>query len=118
MLWEMEQAADIMQWYREFIAQAPEELNGFFAFLIVPPGPPFPEALHFRKMCGVVWCYNGALPQAENILGPLRHFRRPAFEFFAPMPFPMLQRMFDGLYTPGLQWYWKADFVRELLISA
>jgi hypothetical protein len=30
------------------------------------------------------------------------------------MPFPMLQRMFDGLYTPGLQWYWKADFVKEL----
>ena len=36
------------------------------------------------------------------------------FEFFAPMPFPMLQSMFDGLYTPGLQWYWKADFVKEL----
>lgn len=30
------------------------------------------------------------------------------------MPFPMLQGMFDGLYPPGLQWYWKADFVKEL----
>jgi hypothetical protein len=30
------------------------------------------------------------------------------------MPFPMLQGMFDGLYSPGLQWYWKADFVNEL----
>src|SRR5664279_4192492 len=114
MLWELDQAADIMKWYREFIAQAPEEINGFFAFLTVPPGPPFLEHLHFKKMCGIVWCYNGMLQQANEILEPLRGFRPPAFEFFAPMPFPMLQGMFDALYTPGMQWYWKADFVNEL----
>ncbi len=114
MLWPLEDAADIMKWYREFIVQAPEEINGFFAFLTVPPGPPFPEALHFKKMCGMVWCYNGPADQANEILEPLRSFRPPAFEFFAPMPFPMLQGMFDGLYTPGLQWYWKADFFKEL----
>ncbi len=114
MLWEMDQAADIMKWYREFIVHAPEEINGFFAFLTVPPGPPFPAELHFKKMCAIVWCYNGTPEQANEILGPLRSFHRPAFEFFAPMPFPMLQSLFDGLYTPGLQWYWKADFVKEL----
>ena len=114
MLWEMDQAADIMKWYREFIVQAPEEINGFFAFITVPPGPPFPEHLYFKKMCAIVWCYNGPMEKANEILEPIRSFRRPAFEFFAPMPFPMLQGMFDGLYTPGLQWYWKADFVNEL----
>lgn len=114
MLWELDQAADIMKWYREFIRQAPEELNGFFAFLTVPPGPPFPENLHFKKMCGIVWCHQGSLEEANKELEPLRRFRRPAFEFFAPMPFPMLQSMFDGLYSSGLQWYWKADFFKEL----
>jgi hypothetical protein len=114
MLWDLDRAAEIMKWYREFIAQAPQEINGFFAFLTVPPGPPFPEELHFKKMCGIVWCYNGGLQQANQILGPLRSFQPPAFEFFAPMPFPTLQGMFDGLYTPGLQWYWKADFVNQL----
>ncbi len=114
MLWPLEDAADIMKWYREFIVQAPEEINGFFAFLTVPPVPPFPETLHFQKMCAIVWCYNGTPDQANQILGPLRSFRQPAFEFFVPMPFPMLQGMFDGLYTPGLQWYWKADFFKEL----
>ncbi len=114
MLWNLDDAGNIMKWYREFIVDAPEEMNGFFAFLTVPPGPPFPEALHFKKMCGIVWCYTGSLEHANEILEPLRKFRRPAFEFFAPMPFPMLQGMFDGLYPPGLQWYWKADFVKEL----
>ncbi len=114
MLWDLDHAAEIMKWYREFIVQAPQEINGFFAFLTVPPGPPFPEELHFKKMCGIVWCYNGGLQQANQILSPLRSFQPPAFEFFAPMPFPTLQGMFDGLYSPGLQWYWKADFVNRL----
>ena len=114
MLWEIDQAADIMKWYREFIVSAPEEVNGFFAFLTVPPGPPFPEPLHMKKMCGIVWCCTGSLEQANQILDPIRAYRTPAFEFFAPMPFPMLQSMFDGVYAPGLQWYWKADFVKEL----
>ena len=114
MLWEMDQAADVMKWYREFIQQAPEEINGFFAFLTVPPGPPFPEHLHMKKMCGIVWCYTGGPEQANEILEPIRSYRRPAFEFFGPMPFPMLNGMFDALYPPGLQWYWKADFVKEL----
>jgi hypothetical protein len=114
MLWNMDQAQDIMKWYREFIVQAPQEISGFFAFITVPPGPPFPEELHFKTMCGIVWCYNGSMQKANEILEPLRSFRPPAFEFFVPMPFPMLQGMFDGLYTPGLQWYWKGDFVNEL----
>ena len=114
MLWEMDQAADILKWYREFIVQAPEEINGFFAFLTVPPGPPFPEALHMKKMCGIVWCYPGDMEQANAILDPIRNYRPPAFEFFVPMPFPMLQGLFDPIYPPGLQWYWKADFFKEL----
>ena len=111
MFWELDQAADVMKWYREFIVQAPEEINGFFAFLTVPPGPPFPEVLHSKKMCGIVWCYTGQPEGADAILEPARNFRRPAWELFGPMPFPMLQSMFDGLYPKGLQWYWKADFV-------
>ncbi len=114
MLWNLEDAADVMKWYRGFITQAPEEMNGFFAMITVPPGPPFPEELHLRKMCAIVWCYQGSIEEANVILDPIRAYRPPAFEFFAPMPFPMLQAMFDPIYPSGLQWYWKADFFREL----
>jgi hypothetical protein len=67
MLWPLERAAEIMRWYREFITTASEEINGFFAFLSVPPGPPFPEHLHLKNMCGIVWCYAGAL--GKRLLG-------------------------------------------------
>ena len=101
MLWNLEDAADVMKWYREFITQAPEEMNGFFAMMTVPPGPPFPEELHLRKMCGIVWCYQGSMEQANAILEPIRSYRPPAFEFFVPMPFPMLQGMFDPHLSGG-----------------
>jgi hypothetical protein len=32
----------------------------------------------------------------------------------APMPHAMLQGAFDGLYPAGDQWYWRADFVKEI----
>ena len=58
-LWHREQTTEVMQWFRDYMEQAPEDLYGFFAILTVPPGPPFPEELHLKKMCGVVWCYTG-----------------------------------------------------------
>ena len=58
-LYELSEAADVMKWYRKFIPKAPKELTGFFMFLTVPPGPPFPEHLHMKKMCGIAWCYSG-----------------------------------------------------------
>ena len=45
MLWPIERAAEVLRWYRDFIPSAPDDLNGFFAFLTVPPAPPFPEEL-------------------------------------------------------------------------
>ncbi|MCW3110251.1 MAG: FAD-binding oxidoreductase [Segetibacter sp.] len=114
MLWELSEAREVMQWYQELITKAPNELNGFFAFLSVPPGPPFPEHLHLRKMCGVVWCYSGPLEKAEEIFKPIRNFKEPALDFVGPIPLPALQSMFDPILAPGMQWYWKADFVKEL----
>src|SRR5207302_3099241 len=55
--WSVEQGGDVLSAYREFITSAPRELNGFFAYAVVPPAPPFPEAIHLREVCGVVWCY-------------------------------------------------------------
>jgi FAD/FMN-containing dehydrogenase len=115
MVWELDRAEEIMRWYREYLPNAPEELYGFFAFLIVPPAPPFPEHLHNRNMCGVVWSYSGPLEEAEAAFRPIRQdVGPPAFEFLGPMPVPVLDSLFDALYTPGLQQYWRGDFITEL----
>src|SRR5881397_1808594 len=114
MLWPLEQAADLMKFWLDFILNAPEEINGWFAFLTVPPAPPFPEQFHLQKMCAIVWCYSGALDKADELFTPIRAFRSPAVDFAGPIPWPVLQSLFDALYPPGLQWYWKADFFNDL----
>jgi hypothetical protein len=114
MLWPFEQAADLMKFWRDFILQAPEEINGWFGFITVPPAPPFPEQFHLQKMCTIVWCYTGALERAEEAFQPIRATIPPAVDFAGPMPWPVLQSLFDALYPKGLQWYWKTDFFTDL----
>jgi FAD/FMN-containing dehydrogenase len=113
-LYELDKTEAVLKWYRKFIIEAPNELNGFFAFLVVPPGPPFPEHLHLKKMCGIVWAYSGPMEKAEEIFKPIRAFIKPDLDLAGPLPYPALQGMFDPLFPTGLQWYWKADFINEI----
>jgi FAD/FMN-containing dehydrogenase len=113
MLWPNDRAAEIMAAYREFIAQAPRELGGFFAFLIVPPVDPFPEALRMQPMCGVVFCWAGAPELAADALAPMRDLG-PALDGLGEVPLPAFNSAFDGLYPTGTQEYWRADFVDDL----
>jgi hypothetical protein len=118
MLWDIREAKEMLRWYDDFIRQAPDNINGFFAFLIVPPGPPFPEHLHLKNMCGIVWCYTGPLAEAEKVFEPIREYKKPALDFAGPLPLPALQSMFDPLMPTGMQWYWKGDYVKEMSDAA
>ena len=97
--WSLDDAAEVLAAYREFLPAAPRELNGFFAFASVPPGPPFPEELHLRKVCGIVWCYVGGdeaaaaaamKPLLDSVPAPLLHGP-------GPMPHAALQSAFMEL---------------------
>jgi FAD/FMN-containing dehydrogenase len=112
--WPLEQATEVMKAYREFILDAPEHISGFFAFLTVPPAPMFPEHLHMRKVCGVMWVCTGPSARAEADTKPMRSVGTPLLDHQGEMPLPAANALFDPLYPPGLQWYWRADFVNEL----
>jgi len=112
--WSLEEAADVMQAYRRFILDAPEYVNGFFAFLTIPPAPMFPEHLHLKKVCGVMWVSTGPSATAEAATRPMRSVGHPVLDHQAETPLPAVNSLFDGLYPAGLQWYWRADFVKEL----
>jgi FAD/FMN-containing dehydrogenase len=113
--WPVELGAEVLSVYREFLPNAPRELGGFFAFHTVPPAPPFPEEIHMRKVCGVVWCYLGSEEEAAKAMAPLLEaLPEPLMHGPHPMPHSDLQSAFDGLYPPGDQWFWRADFVKEI----
>jgi FAD/FMN-containing dehydrogenase len=113
--WPVELGAEVLSAYREFLPNAPRELNAFFAFATVPPAEPFPEEIHMRKVCGMISCFVGAEEDAAKAIAPmLDALPEPLLPGTAPMPHPALQSAFDGVYPPGDQWYWRADFVKEI----
>jgi hypothetical protein len=111
-LWPIEKTDEIMEWYHEFLVNAPDELNGFIATMVIP-GAPFPEDLHNKKFCGIVWCYAGDPAKFDELFKPVRALN-PLFEHVGEMPYPSIQTLFDGMLPQGLQWYWRADFFKEL----
>jgi FAD/FMN-containing dehydrogenase len=112
--WPFSKGRDVLRFWRDVILEAPEDLNGWFGFVTVPPAPMFPREHHLQKMCVIVWCYTGDVRKADELFKPIRTFAAPVMDLAGPMPFPVLQTLFDGLYPAGLQWYWKADFFREI----
>jgi FAD/FMN-containing dehydrogenase len=114
MLWALEDAAEVMRWYRDFISTAPENVSAFFALMMVPPGDPFAKHLHLKPVGAIVWSINDSAERAGKLLATVRQQFPPAQDLVGPLPFPALQGMFDPIYQPGLQWYWRGNFVNEL----
>jgi FAD/FMN-containing dehydrogenase len=112
--WDIEDAPAVLKAYREFLPAAPRELNGWFAFVTVPPVPVFPEEMHGRKAAAIVWCHTGTEEEAAAAMAPMIGAVEPLLHAVGPMPMPVLNTFFDPLYPEGHQWYWRADFIREL----
>jgi FAD/FMN-containing dehydrogenase len=111
-LYDMDDTTELLKWYRDFMPAAPDELSGFFAFLSIPPAPPFPEELHLRKVCGVAWTQVGE--EESDALREARSFGKPLLDGIAPLPLPAWNTAFDELYPPGDQWYWRGEFIKEI----
>ena len=114
MFFEIADAGDVLRWYRDFIADAPEQFGGFPAFQIAPPLPFIPEERHGDTFLAFVSCWSGPADQGEGNLKSLREVAPVVAEHVGSMPYPALNSAFDALVPAGLQHYWKANFVKEL----
>jgi hypothetical protein len=116
MLWRAENTVEMFTRYRELMAEheKDDDFYGFFMVQGLPSAEPFPAELRGKTVCGVMWCHTGTPEQAEKALRPIRAARKPDLDWTGPLPYPAVQSMFDPFYPPGLQWYWKADFVGKL----
>lgn len=111
-LYDIDDAADVLRWYREFVPAQPDELGIWYGLVSVPPGPPFPEELHLRKTAAIVLTQAGE--EESDALREARSFGTPLLDGVGPMPVPVWNTAFDGVYPPGDQWYWRGEFVEEL----
>ena len=117
-LYEVDDAATVLSFYRDFIRDAPEALGGFPAWQIAPPLPFIPEDRHGDPFLIFIACWAGPIEEGESALKPLREVAPVVAEHVGPMPYPALNSAFDELVPSGLQHYWKANFVKELTDEA
>jgi len=109
LLHSIDQAAEVLRFYRDFAARQPDELTTYAAILSMPDG---------NQAVALVTCYSGELAEGEHILAPLKRFGTPLADTIDPMPYVALQSMLDGAFPYGRQNYWKSSFVEALTDGA
>lgn len=114
----LDRAADVLETYDEYIADAPEPLGAFPAFQLAPPLPFIPESEHGKPFVIVVACWSGPMDEGARALAPLRDAAPVVAEMVTPMPYPTLNALFDELLPAGLQHYWKTVFAPSLSPAA
>lgn len=113
-IFDLSDAAAVMRWYREFSRSAPDDFYIFLGLQSVPPGAPFPREHWGKKMCVLLLAHTGANTSEVAIAAARAVLPKPLIDWVGPISYLALQGMFDALNPPGMQWYWKGDFVDTL----
>lgn len=112
-VYDIDDAAEIMRWYRDFEKGAPLDFYIFLGLQAVPPTDPFPPEHWNKKMCVLLVAHNGE--NGEAAVNAIRaELPTPLFDWCGPIPYTALQSLFDPFYPKGQNWYWKGDFVKTL----
>ena len=109
-----DRAHEALAFYREFCATAPDELTGYALLVTAPPAPFVPPEMVGQPIVVLAAAYAGDLAEGERVLKPLREFGSPPIDLFQPLPYPVLQSMFDETSPAGHSYYLKGDYVSDL----
>ena len=103
-MWPAERASEIFHAYREWAADAPDELTSGFRFLCLPPIPEVPEPLRGRPVVDVTGAYDGDPAEGAALVDRLRAVAEPLVDTFASMPAAGLCRIYGDPEqpTPGM----------------
>jgi len=118
MFFEIEETENVLRFYRDYIADAPEEMGVFPAFQIAPPLPFIPEDRHGDLFVALVACWAGHPDEGEQRFKPFHDVAEVKAEHVGRVPYPAINAAFDGLYPKGIRQYWKGNFVKDLTDDA
>ena len=103
--WPYERAREVMRFYAEFSASAPDELNTDLSTFTTPDG---------QMMIGseVVWSADHTA--GERVLKPLRSFGPPVSDTVRAVPYTEVQSRHDKFLENGIRDYRKSGFLLEI----
>jgi len=105
-IYPLDQARDVLRFYRDFTSTLPDEAEAYAALLTAPQGKP---------VAALILGYNGPIAEGEKVLAPARRFGKPVADVVGPMPYAARQRMLDEPNAiHGLQRYWRSAFTEQI----
>ncbi|MGD8792904.1 MAG: FAD-binding oxidoreductase [Anaerolineae bacterium] len=110
----MEDAADVLRFYRDFAAEAPQELGSMAVFRLAPPAPFIPEALRGQPIMALILFYAGDVKKGEDVVRPLREFGQPLADLVNVKSYIAHQTALDQGQPEGYQYYWKSEYLSQL----
>jgi FAD/FMN-containing dehydrogenase len=113
-VYPLAQGKSVLTRYREFTAQAPDEVSAWVVLRPAPPLPFLPAEVHGQPVLVVALCHLGDPKEGERHVAPLRQLGKPVGEHVGPMPLTAWQQAFDPLLAPGARNYWKSHYLSEL----
>ena len=114
----LEQAREVLHFYREYAASAPDELTTMAVLRVAPPAPFLPKQFHGAPIIGIAACYSGPLEEGERVLRPLKNFGTPIADVIEPKPYIRHQTMLDTASPNGRHYYWKSEYLSGLTDAA
>jgi FAD/FMN-containing dehydrogenase len=112
--WPMEQSGDVLRFYRDWVADAPDDLMTIVVHRKAPPLPFVPEELHGKPVVMVIVCWIGDMEEGEKFIRPLREFGSPVADVCMPKPYLTHQAMLDPSFPHQRWYYFKSCDVGEL----
>ena len=112
--WPMERSGEVLRFYRDWVAEAPDELMTIVVHRKAPPLPFVPEELHGKPVVMVIPCWVGDPDEGERVIRPLRQFGPPIADVCIVKPYLAHQAMFDPSFPPDRWYYFKSCDVAEL----
>jgi hypothetical protein len=113
-IWPMEQSAEVLRFYRDWITDVPDELTTVVVHRKAPPLGVLPPELHGRPIVSVICCYAGPVEDGERVVRPLRAFGTPLLDLCTRTPFVEHQAMFDASFPEGWWYYFRSCEVAAL----
>jgi FAD/FMN-containing dehydrogenase len=101
-------AKKVLHGYREFAAEAPDDLSVWAVLRLAPPLPFLPAEAHGRGMLALAFLYAGDPKEGEALVEPLRRFATPIGAHVGLQPYTAWQKTFDPLLAKGARNYWKS----------
>jgi hypothetical protein len=110
-VYPFEQAREVLQFFQQYTASAPEELAALAVLRNAPPAPFLPEDVHGKPIAAIFVCYTGSVEDGQRAVQPLKEFGTPIADLIAPKSYTAHQHVLDATAPHGRRYYWKSEYL-------